>query len=215
MDRITALAVLNGKILAAYSARTITALRDALPLRLALPHLEPVLVLNLEKEIRKDALVIRHAGAAHAAGAPPDRAAIQRLFVETQAIDQDFIARVNNFPVRVVIRYGEIEPLRTRRIQCLVDATCRTLDAWRESAGLRAALRIAYFQPDFERLVREVLDLYAREVQALSRSVRLPLLLAPVREIVAGHLLDVMSETGARLAHDLTGGVYGSRQRQR
>lgn len=214
MDRATALAVLNGKILAAYSARTITALRAALPLRLALPHLEPVLVLNLDKEIRKDALVIRRAGAALAAGAPPDRAAVQQLFVETQAIDQDFIARVNAFPVRIVIRYEEIEPLRLRRIQRLGEAAYRILPAWREERRLRTALRGIYAESDFERLLCEVFDLYAREVQALSRSVRLPALLAPLRESFAQHLLDVMSGVGARLAHDLARDIYGPRQRR-
>lgn len=212
MDRAIALTALNGRILAAFSARTITALRAALPLRLALPHLEPVLALNLDKEIRKDALVIRHAGAALAAGAPPDRAAVQQLFVETQAIDHDFMARVNAFPVRVVIRYGEIEPLRTRRIQCLADAAYRTLNAWRENRSLRAALRTTYSQPDFERLLCEVFDLYARETRALSRSVRLPALLAPLRESFAQHLLDVMSDVGARLARDLARDIYGPRQ---
>jgi hypothetical protein len=33
-----------------------------LPLRLAIPHFEPVLALNLDKEVRKDALVIQRAG---------------------------------------------------------------------------------------------------------------------------------------------------------
>ena len=214
MDRAIALAALNGRILAAFSARTITALRAALPLRLALPHLEPVLVLNVDKEIRKDALVIRHAGATLAAGMPPDRAAVRQLFVETQAIDQDFIARVNAFPLRVVIRYDEIEPLRTRRIQCLADAAYEILSAWRKGRSLRAALHATYSQSDFERLVREVLCLYARETRALGRSVRLPALLAPLRERLAQHLLDVMSDVGARLARDLARDIYGPRQRR-
>jgi hypothetical protein len=39
VKRAKALARLNGRILHTYSRRTITALRAALPLRLALPHL--------------------------------------------------------------------------------------------------------------------------------------------------------------------------------
>jgi hypothetical protein len=38
----------------AFSRRTIVALRAALPMRLALPHLEPVLMLNVGKEVEKD-----------------------------------------------------------------------------------------------------------------------------------------------------------------
>jgi hypothetical protein len=212
MNRVTALAVLNAKILSAYSARTVAALRGALPLRLALPHLEPVLVLNLDKEIRKDTLVIRRAGAAFAAGGPLDGAGVGKLFAETRAIDGEFLARVNAFPVRVVIPYGEIEPLRTRRIHCLADAVYRTLDAWREGAALRAALRETYSRAAFERLAREVFDLYAHEVRALSRSVRLPFLLEPLRESFAGHLLEVMSGVGAGLARELAHGIHAPRR---
>lgn len=214
MDRANALTRVNGRILAAYSVRTITALRDSLPLRLALPHLEPVLTLNLDKEIRKDTLVIRRAAAALTAGAPLDLADVQRLFAETQAIDQDFIARVNSFPVRVVIRYAEIEPLRTRRIECLAAVAYRTLAAWRENPSLRAALRATYSQLDFERVASEVFDLYAREVRALCRSVRLPTLLAPLRESFAQTLLDVMNGVGSRLVRDITHDVYEIRKRR-
>ena len=62
MKRAKSLARLNGRILDIYSRRTTTALREALPLRLALPHLEPVLALNVDKEIQKDRLVILRAG---------------------------------------------------------------------------------------------------------------------------------------------------------
>jgi len=215
MDRVRALARVNSGILAAYSARTIAVLRDSLPMRLALPHLEPVLVLNLDKEMRKDALVIRHAGAAHAAGTRPDSHAVRRLYLETQAIDRDFIARVDPFPVRLVIPYGEIEPLRTRRIERLAEAAYRTLDAWRDRRSLRAAVGTAYSQPDFERLAHEVFDLYAREVRALGRAVRLPALLAPLRESFAERLLEVMGGAGARLASDLARDVYGPRRHGR
>lgn len=212
MDRANALARVNGRILAAYSARTTTALRDSLPMRLALPHLEPVLTLNLDKEVRKDTLVIRRAAAALAAGAPLNLADVHQIFAETQAIDQDFINRVNSFPVRVVIRYSEIEPLRTRRIECLAALAYRTLAAWRENPSVRAALRATYSQLDFERIAREVFDLYAREVRALCRSVRLPTLLAPLRESFAQTLLDVMNGVGLRLSHDIARDVYDTRK---
>ena len=60
MNRAAALATLDAKVLTAYSMRTASALRTVLPLRLALPHIEPVLAANLDKEISKDALVIRN-----------------------------------------------------------------------------------------------------------------------------------------------------------
>ncbi len=212
MDRTHALAVLNGKILAAYSQRTIAELRAILPLRLVLPHLEPVLALNLDKEVRKDALVIRRAGEALAAGSPPGREAVRELLDATKTIDRAFLERVGAFPVRIVIRYEEIAPVRMQRIECLLGAAYRILAAWGVAGRLRAALRAAYPQPDLERLLRELLRLYAVETRALSRSVRLPALLAPLRERAAQNLSETMDDAARHLAGELARAAYSSRR---
>lgn len=212
MYRTHALAVLNGKILTAYSRRTIAALRTILPLRLVLPHLEPVLALNVDKEVRKDALVIRRAGEALAAGSPPGREAAQQLLDATKMIDRAFLERVDAFSVRIVIRYEEIAPLRMRRIECLLSAAYRILAAWGEAGRLRAALRATYPQPELERFLHEILRLYALETRALSRSVRLPALLAPLRERAAQSLAEIMDDTARRLAGDLARAAYSSRR---
>ncbi|MDH3288865.1 MAG: hypothetical protein OEP48_14245 [Betaproteobacteria bacterium] len=208
MDRVRALAFLNGKILVTYSRRTVDSLRAVLPLRLVLPHLEPALARNVEKEVRKDALVIRCAGEALASGSPPGQAAVRRLFDATKAIDQDFLEGVDAFPVRIAIRYEDIAPVRLQRIECLLEAAHRILAAWRAGVGLRAALGATYPQPDLERLLHQLLRLYAVETRAISRSVRLPGLLAPLRELAAERLFDVMNEWAWRLAAELARGVY-------
>ena len=209
MDRPSALAQLNGRLLAVYSFRTTSELRAALPLRLALPHVEPLLELNLQKEIRKDRLVIRRVGTDPGAVAAPE--AVRALFVETKRIDSDFVARAGGFPLRIVIPYREIEPLRVERIKRLMSASGRVLDQWRDQGRLRAALRGAFTQSELETTLRQILDLYAREVRALTRSVRLPLLLEPLRERLAQHLLAIMRGAGARLAADVARGVYDHR----
>ena len=212
MDRSAALAVLNARILAEFSARTISALRTALPFRVALPHLEPVLALNIDKEVRKDRLVIARAGDAAARAVPPAREDALALYGETRAIDDDFVERTRDFPVRVVIPYAEIEPLRVARIRHLLEVSYRLLRAWRGERRLRAALREAYAPDDFELVVCAILDLYARETRALSRAVRLPAALAPLRERAASHIASVMSENAMRLSHDVTRAVYAIRQ---
>jgi hypothetical protein len=208
MDRAHALAVLNGKILAAYSSRTIDSLRASAPLRVALPYIEPVLALNVGKEIRKDALVIEHAAAAAANGEPPPRANVAELFARTRAIDEDFVARTGALPVRVVIRYDEIEPVRTKRIRYILDAAYRICRAWERPPRLRDAIRTAYERSDFELVFCVILDLYAQETRALSRSVQLPSLLAPLRERAAKHLATVMSQAASRLTADVARGLY-------
>jgi len=208
MDRADALAALNRRMLHAYSARTVSALRQSLPTRLALPYLEPILVLNVAKEVRKDALVIRRAAQAVAAGAAPTGEAVQELFVATKAIDDDFLQGVKDFPVQIRIPYEEIEPVRVSRIRYVLHAAHRILAAWREPVRLRAALRATYGKADLELLLCVILDLYARETRALSRSLRLPAALMPLAARVAHHLSSVMADAGTRLALDVARGVY-------
>ena len=180
-DRARTLAAVNRRILETFSRRTVDALRDMLPVRLALPHLEPVLALNVAKEARKDALVIRCGAEALATGAAPGSETVRRLLEETKSIDRAFLDRIGAFPVGIVIHYQEVAPVRTQRIQRLLFAAYRILDAWRTASGLRAALRASYPQPELERDLCDILKLYALETNALSRSVRLPAVLTPLR----------------------------------
>jgi hypothetical protein len=210
MDRADALAAMNGKILNAYSAHTVAALRAAAPLRVALPYIEPILALNVAKEIRKDALVIREAASAAARGEPPPRSKVSELFARTRTIDEDFVAHTGGLPLRIVIRYDEIEPLRTKRIRYVLDAAYRICSAWQLHPRLRDAVRAAYERTDFELISCLILDLYAQETRVLSRSVKLPTVLAPIRERAAKHLALVMSQAAERLSVDLARGLYRS-----
>lgn len=208
MDRSDALVALDRKILDAYSRRTTNALRAALPLRIALPHIEPVLARNVAKEMQKDALVIRRAGEALSVGLPPNGEALRRLLEATKEIDRAFLTQVGSLPLRIVIPYEEIMPIRMERIERLSGAAYRVLDAWQRQSGIRAAMRASYPRAELERLLLDLLQLYALETRILSRSVRLPMLLAPVRERIAQSLQGIMNDTAKRLAAELTSVVY-------
>lgn len=182
-----------------FSRRTTEELRAVLPLRLALPALEPFLADNVAKEARKDAMVIRCAGEALAAGAPPAPAAAAQLVAAARDIDREFLARLGALARRIEIRYERIEPLRLRRIELGLDAAYRILAAWRSGQRLRGA-----FPPGgLERRLLEMLQLYADETLALSQSVQLPGLLEPLRERVSRRLQEAMT----RAARELTRAV--------
>jgi hypothetical protein len=167
-------------------------------LRLALPALEPFLAQNVAKEVGKDALVIRRAGEALAAGEPPGPGAARQLLAAAREIDREFLARVGVFPVRIEIRYDAIEPLRLRRIELGLDTAYRILDAWHRGRRLRDALSA----DETERRVFGMMRLYAEETQALSHSVRLPGILEPVRQRIGLRLLEVMTGAARGLARD-------------
>lgn len=139
--------------------------------------------------MRKDTLLIRRA----AAGRSPGDAA--EILAAARAIDREFLARLGGLPVRIEIPYDRIEPLRLRRIELGLDTAERILDAWRRGRRVRAV-----FAPgELERRVFEMLQMYAEETQALSHAVRLPGLLAPLRERIARHLREAMTDAARTL----------------
>lgn len=207
-SRVAALSALDRRLLVAFSVRTSRALAQAMPLRIAVPHIEAVLAFNVGKEIEKDAMVIREASLY--AGAPAEDAseAARRLLQAARDIDTAFLSRVGKLPVGIVLPYAEIEPVRQRRIERLYQGAQRILGAWPGERGMRAALQSAYTRVELERLLSDWLRLYALETQVLSRAVRLPALLVPIRERIAQGLFRIMQDTGARLAHAAVATVF-------
>jgi len=199
MDRAAALVRLNRQVLERFSARTVAELRQALPMRVALPHLEPFLVRNLEKEIRKDAMVVACARDALAAGAPPAPDAARALLARARQVDREFFASVARLPVRFDVPYARIEPLRLRRIQLGLTLAGRILGAW------HAGRRVCDVMPRTElaREVRGILALYCEETAALSEGVSLPALLVPLRAGLAGKLLELMRGSAEHIARDI------------
>lgn len=169
-------------------------------LRVALGPLEPILALNVDKEVRKDALVIAQAGQ------PAPRDGLSALLARAREIDREFLGRMGRFPVRLEIRYEDVEPIRRRRLERLFDAAARLLRApWR---GLRPAVRACFDEADFAALLGEHLRLYALEVQALNRSVRVPALMAPLRGLIADRLHAIMELESKALARQVTRLLY-------
>ncbi|OGA23538.1 MAG: hypothetical protein A3H34_02540 [Betaproteobacteria bacterium RIFCSPLOWO2_02_FULL_67_19] len=207
MDRAGALAGMNRRFLETFSRRTTGALRAILPLRLALPRIEPFLALNVAKEVRKDAIVIRRAAQALAQAAPPDAALARQILEEVRAIDREFLGATARFPVRIEIPYARIDPLRLRRIGRGLDLAYRILEGWRRGRKLREVLA----REELERRLRELLELYAEETQALSHSVQLPGLLAALRERLARGLQRVMNEAARQLALEAAHAVHRQR----
>jgi len=208
MTPTDALVAFDRRILETYSRRTTDALRAALPLRIVLPHIESFLALNVAKEVRKDALVIRRAGELLRQQVVPDAAMLRQLFQATREIDSNFLKRIGRFPVGIVIRYEEIEPIRLRRIERLLLAARAILENWPRQGGGRAALRESFTRGETEILLHDLMRLYALETQTLSRSLRLPTLLVPLREGIARSLYQIMNDAAVRLAREATAVVH-------
>lgn len=208
MPPVDILVAIDRRILDAYSRRTTDALRAVLPLRMALPRIEPFLALNVAKEVQKDALVIRRAHEALRHGVEPNQAMARQLYLATREIDHAFLARVKGLPVGIVIRYDVIEPIRLRRIDRLLRAAYALLGNWHRESGGRKALLASFSRAELQQLIQDLLRLYALETQALSQSLRLPTLLVPLRDGIARNLYRIMSDVAAAMARDLIATVY-------
>lgn len=208
MKPTRSLARLNGRILNAYSRRTTAALRAVLPLRLALPHLEPVLTLNVDKEVEKDTLVIQHARELPTGSTPDWNALLPQLLLATKEIDRTFLARVGRFPVEIVVRYEEIVPIRARRMKLLHESALRILHAHGKGHRLRGAIHASFSREEFVQLFYELFRLYAEETRSLSRSVRLPGPLVALRELIAQELLKVMLDVAKPLALEIAATAF-------
>ena len=176
-------------------------------LRAALGPLEPILALNVDKEVRKDALVIALAARGAAAEG------LSEMLSRARQIDREFLARLGRLPLRLEIRYEDVEPIRRRRMERLLEAATRLLAApWR---GLRPALRACYEEAGFAARLGEHLHLYALEVHALNRSVRVPMLAGLLRGLIAERLRAIMEAESRVLAREVTSLLYqrkGARQ---
>jgi hypothetical protein len=204
MKRVHLLAKLNGRILKAFSQRTTNALRAALPLRLALPHIEPILALNIAKEVDKDRLVIMRASEPVAGSRQNWDQALPELLAAAKKIDSAFLARVGTFPVGIVIDYEKINPIRAQRMKLLYEASLKILAPQNKNTPLHHAVQEAFSQATFEDLLNELFRLYAEETRLLSHSVHLPRLLIPLRELITQELFNIMIHTAKLLAHDIT-----------
>ena len=132
--------------------------------------------------------MIERAAWALATGAPPGPETARELLAAARVIDREFLGRVGAFPVRIDIRYEAIEPLRLPRIELGLDTAYRVLEGWARGRRLRETLAAG----ELERRLLEILRLYAEETQALSHGVRLPRILAPMRERIAQRLREAM-----------------------
>lgn len=208
MDRAAHLAALNGRLLHVFSRRSVATLRASSALRVVLPHVEPLLALNVSKEIRKDALAFHAAAEAVARGLAPDAHAAAGVLEATKAIDAEFLRRLADFPLRLEISYARIAPVRLRRIERLLEAAYRLLAHWPPRTRLRAVIQAQYSPEAYEQLMLALLRLYGEEAGALARAVRLPRLLAPLTERLVRRLDGTLAEVAPRLAHDAAAVAY-------
>ena len=207
MRQARLLAEWNRRLLVAYSRRTTAALQARLPLPSALPWLDRLLLSNVDKEVRKDAGAIAAAVRAVRAGVPIDDALVEQLLVRAAEIDRDFLAGAARTPLEIPLRYAAINPVRRARIRLVLESTHRLCASWSPRCKLDCALSAVMPAAVLEQRVFDMLTSYAQETRILGESVRMPLLLMPLRRRVLSGLVGIMETTARELARETARGI--------
>ena len=189
-----------------FSHRTTKALETHTLFRLSFLLFRSLLEHNVQKEIAKDELVIRHTAQALLAGKPAEAVDRHALYKKSLEIDAAFFRRVTFLPINIDIPYGAIEPIRKRRIDSLSLVTYHLLQRWNTQGRFHSALKTLYSNPELRQRITEILHLYSLETQILSRAVRLPM--QSSRDKLAAQLLETMERVGTDLANELTTQIY-------
>lgn len=208
MNKVRVLCAIDRHMMQEFSRRTAEGLKDHVLFRLLLPAFQSFLDINVRKEVEKDLLVIASAAAAHGAGRAPDASDTLRLLQQARDIDRAFLRQAALSPIAISIQYGDIEQIRQRRIQRLLDLAHRLFVQWENTPRLRMAIAGIYDREQFRAALREIFHLYGLETKMLSNSVRIPRVFSPAREKLAQTIYSVMETAAEELASELTRQVY-------
>ena len=127
MDKSRVLYAMNAYLMREFSERTISGLRKHSLFKLILPAFKSFLEINLDKEIEKHREVITIASEALKQGRTPSGADTERLLKKSSEIDQAFLHKAAALSSAIDIHYREINPIRRRRIEYLIDTNYRIL----------------------------------------------------------------------------------------
>jgi len=200
MDKAGLLCALDSYMLEEFSRRTIAGLKRHALFKLLLGPLRDYLKSNVTKEIEKDRQVLLHAASLVQADKFPTGQDTQHLLALARDIDRAFLQQAVLLPVELNIQYQEIEPIRARRIQGMLQESHHLFREWRGRRHLRETLAALYDMPQFAKLLFDFLHLFSQETRLLSQAVRMPGLITFARESLTQTVYVVMES----VAHDLS-----------
>ena len=194
-----------------FSQRTIDRLGRNKLFKLLLPTFESFLLFNINKEIEKNRYAICQSADTLKNGRQPDDTDTQLLLKKAREIDEEFLQKANSLSSAINIRYQDIEQVRRKRIELLLQSSYRILNKWQDIPQIRVVIASLFDQQQFHILLHDILGLYIDETKILSNSVKIPHALFFVRDSVLKTIHSVMAEVAEELASELTNRIYITR----
>ena len=208
VDKVRLLCAMNRFMMQEFSQRTVEALKQGTLFSLMLPPLQSFLEINLQKEVKKDQLVLTSAAVAHKTGKEADSREVQRLLQEARSIDRNFLRQASPFPINIDIQYYDIEEIRQQRIELMIEAATRLFARWETIPRFREAVASLYDAQQFRSLLYEILHLYSHETRMLHNSIHMPGIISMARNSLAQTIYSTMERVSAELAGELSRKVY-------
>jgi hypothetical protein len=138
----------------------------------SLPFFSSYYDANIRKEADKDRLVIEEAAAAFGAGKPVSDLDLEDIFERTKAVDAAFLKHLKIPLFSKSVRYSDIADIRIQRIWRISRTVYDLLNNWPDTAAFADAVRNAYTEREFKKVLADVLHLYNQETRMLGLSLK-------------------------------------------
>jgi hypothetical protein len=215
-DRIGVLRRRDRALLFDFSRRCVERLgKRSAAMKLVMPVVGGLMEANVEKEAKKDGIVISTAARAFGEGRRPDRDDVEALVEKTKDLDREFLSSLYFLPLSVDIDYRDVEPLRRNRIERMLAAVNRLLGCWEQGLSFKGAVGRACSKEGFRDFVREMLHLYSLETRALGLSMRLPPPAGRLGAHIVEEIYSIMEEEGRGMALEHAEKLFSGKSRTR
>jgi hypothetical protein len=192
-DTRAALIDFDRTLLREYSVRTLRALEA-----------------NVDKEFEKDCMVIDAGVAAATSGGSPSDVDTDALFGRTRDVDRTFIQKLSGLPVSLELEYDRIGPVRVRRIEHLLDFVFAICRGWQPGGGMAPAVQSSFDPQELQRVLAELLHLYAQETRFVCDGARLRGPARLVGRVLSERVTHAMQSVKDRVAQDTGERLYAS-----
>lgn len=208
MDRTLALEAFSRDVLHRFSDQTVNHLIGRSPVTFTASLTAAYLRENVEKEARKDRLIIEHAATAFDAGRLVTIADVDALFERTKDVDRIFIRQLVLPSVCIAIRYDDIADTRKHRILFLARFVEDLLISWQPHDTLPEAIKRRHTAGHFEKFLQEYLGLYCQEMKELSNSVKFLPPFNRAMDLFLEEIVETMEDARFTVARTITSRFY-------
>jgi hypothetical protein len=216
IDRVAALCDWDSAMLQDFNSRSIQRLKNRhRGFRTAMPLFNGFKDANVQKEVKKDRIIIEHAAARYDDASDVREIDADKIFEMTKSVDRAFLETLALPALSPSLDYARIKPIRMERIRTLAGAVDRILGRWEDSMALEEATKNAYSRRELRGVIKDILRLYTEETRSLAQAIKLPPFMGLAVRSLAQSLYEAMEETCGELADEYAGRIFSSRQASR